>query len=346
MQRLVASRIPIDNATTPELKAGLVLTGTGKAPEHLFFASHKNKTALEQLNLHPIASVSKYSIWALAKLKLGFDSLKIPLSEFDSSPPEVRKWVLRLLFSDHSNLSKNLEMVQRASRDDSDEVRHESAIELRDSFVVGLSAYVMEWFFAEPYLPARDALLEHMAANAERSPDYWELITTLYEREPFGSQQRTRLEAASAGTSLYGALRRLAVKGEIPRLLPDDRILGAGPMTTINNNFGQGSSFGAVAFGGSVHVATANAISSVQHEPTRDVLQSVLSFINSADLNPGQKAEGETLVREAAAEPTKSTMQKLVGYLTALGGGAQAATGAVQGVDGLIEAVQQLPMFA
>lgn len=343
---LVETRIPIDTASTPELKAGLVLTGTGKAPEHLFFAAHKNKVALEQLNLHPVPSVSKYSIWALAKLRLGFDSLKIPLSEFDSSPPEVRKWVLRLLFSDAKHLAKNLEMVQRASRDNAEEVRHESAIELRHMFVPGLEAYVLEWFFSEPYIPGRDALIEHMAANAERAADYWEVVTTIYEREPFASQQRTRLEAASAGTSLYRALRRIAIKSELPTLLPDDRLFGGAPMTNITNTFGDGSNFGALSFGGDVHAATISAISSVQHEPTKEVLQAVLAFINAADLNPGQKAEGEQLVREAAGEPTKTRMQKLIGYLRALGSGAQAAGSAITGVDGLIDSIQGLPMLS
>jgi hypothetical protein len=343
--RLVETKIPIDTASTPELKAGLVLTGTGKAPENLFFASHKNKVALEQLNLHPVPSVSKYSIWALAKLRFGFDSLRIPLSEFDSSVPEVRKWVLRLLFSDSRHLSKNLEMVERASRDDSEEVRHESAIELRNIFVSGLDHYILAWFFLEPYAPARDALMEHMAANSEKAPDYWEVVTTIYEREPFGSQQRTRLEAASAGTTLYGALRRIAIKGELPRLLPDERIFGGGPVTNIKNTFGEGSNFGALSFGGDVNTATINAINSVQHEPTKQVLQAVLAFINVADLNPGQKAEGAQLVREAAGEPTKTRMQKLIGYLKTIGGGAQAAGSAVAGVDGLIDKVQSLPMF-
>ena len=340
-QRLIDTKIPIENATAEELKAGLILTGTSKAPEHLFFAAHKNKVALEQLNLHPVASVSKYSIWALAKLRLGFDSLKIPLSDFDSSPPEVRKWVLRLLFSDPKNLSKNLEMVQRAGRDDSDEVRHEGAIELRGAYVKDLGPHVMDWYHDEAFMPAKDALIEHMAAQAYKSDQYMELVTRTYEMAPFQSQSRTRLEAAAAGTSCYAELRRIAVKAEMPSLFTDSVLPRENHVTNINN-FGDNSNFGAVSFGGAVNADTITAIGSVQNPAIKATLESVLAFINSASLNPGQKAEGEQLVRDVATDPSKSKMQKLVGWMKAIGTGASAAGTAVGGLEGLVEKIQGL----
>jgi hypothetical protein len=341
LQILINTKIPIDNASSEELKAGLILTGTSKAPEHLFFAAHKNKVALEQLNLHPVPSVSKYSIWALAKLKLGFDSLKIPLSEFDSSPPEVRKWVLRLLFSDPKNLSKNLEMVQRAGRDESEEVRHEGAIELRGAYVRDLGSYVKDWYFNEPFMPAKDALIEHMAAQADKSEAYMELVTRIYETEPAMSQRRTRLEAATAGTSSYGELRRIAIKAETTSLFSDAALPKEIRVTNINN-FGDNSNFGAVSIGGDVNNQTIQAIGSVQNPAIKEVLESVLAFINGADLNPGQQAEGEQLVREAANEPNKTKMQKLIGYVKSIGTGASAAGTLVGGVDNLIEKIQSV----
>jgi hypothetical protein len=340
-QRLIETKIPIENASSEELKAGLILTGTSKAPEHLFFAAHKNMVALEQLNLHPVASVSKYSIWALAKLRLGFDSLKIPLSDFDSSPPEVRKWVLRLLFSDPKNLRKNLEMVQRAGRDDSEEVRYEGAIELRSAYVKDLGRYVIDWYHDETFVPAKDALIEHMAAQADKSVQYMELVSRTYEMAPFRSQLRTRLEAAAAGTGCYSELRRIEVKAEMPSLFPESA-LPKESYVTNNNYFGDGSNFGAVSIGGAVNAHTIQAIGSVQNPAIKEVLESVLAFINSADLNPGQKAEGEQLVREAATEPNKTKMQKLIGYVKAIGTGASAAGTLVGGVDGLIEKIQAL----
>jgi hypothetical protein len=345
MQKLLISeKIPIDNSSADELKAGLILAGTRKAPEHLFFANHKNVVALEQLNLHPVPSVSKYSIWALAKLKLGFDSLKIPIASFESSPPEIRKWILRLLFSDEKNLSKNLDMVQRAGRDDSDEVRHESAIELRNSFVNDLGNYVKDWYFSEPHIPARDALIEHMAAQAYRSDEYLELVSVMYEREPFGSQLRTRLEAAAAGTSCYQQLRRISAKQEIPTLFAGHQILGGNGVTNINNNFGTGNSFGALAIGGgAISADTISAVNSVQNSTAKEVLESVMSFINGVGLNAQQKAEAEGLLREAAKSPSKTTFQKLAGYLTSLGTAASAADSLVGGIDGLVEKIQAIP---
>lgn len=340
-QLLIDKKIPIENATADELKAGLILTGTSKAPEHLFFANHKNRVALEELNLHPVPSVSKYSIWALAKLKMGFDSLKIPLSEFESSPPEVRKWVLRLLFSDEQNLAKNIDMVQRAGRDDSEEVRHESAIELRGSFVSDMCPYVKDWYLNELYSPAHDALIEHMAAQAFKSEEYLELVTEKYERDQFGSQLRTRLEAAAAGTSTYAELRRISVKQENTTLFTGSQLAGGNSVTNITNDFGTGNNFGALAIGGgSISTETINAIGSVKNQNAKEVLEALLTFINGADLNPGQKAEGETLLREVAIEPTKTKFQKLIGYFTSLGGGASAAGNLIEGIDGLVEKIQ------
>jgi hypothetical protein len=338
---LIDTKIPIDSSSSEELKAGLILTGTAKAPEHLFFAAHKNKVALEQLNLHPVSSVSKYSIWALAKLKLGFDSLKIPLSDFDSSPPEVRKWVLRLLFSDPKNLAKNLEMVQRAGRDESEEVRHEGAIELRSAYVKDLGSYVMDWYFNESFIPAKDALIEHMAAQAYKSGAYMELVTRIYEIEPAKSQRRTRLEAAAAGTSSYGEFRRIAIKAETTSLFQDAALPRENPVTN-NYNFGDNSNFGAISIGGDVNNQTIQAVGSVQNPAIREVLESVLAFINGSELNPDQKAEGEQLVREAATEPNKTKMQKLIVYVKAIGTGASAVGTLVGGVDGLVEKIQSV----
>ena len=343
-QLLVDEKIPIENASAEELKAGLILTGTSKAPEHLFFANHKNRVALEELNLHPVPSVSKYSIWALAKLKLGFDSLKIPKSEFESSPPEVRKWVLRLLFSDERNLGKNLDMVQRAGRDESEEVRHESAIELRGSFVSDMCPYVKDWYLNESYVPAHDALIEHMAAQAFKSDEYLELVTETYERDSFASQRRTRLEAAAAGTSTYAELRRISAKQENATLFTGSQFTGGETVTNITNNFGTGNNYAALAIGGSsVSAETISAIGSVRNPSAKEVLEAVLTFINGADLNPGQMAEGEALVREVASDPSKTKFQKLIGYVKSLGAGASAASTLVGGVDGLVDKIQAIP---
>lgn len=339
-ERLVRTKIPIDTASTEELKAGLVLAGTSNAPEHLFFATHKNKVALEQLNLHPVPSVSKYSIWALAKLKLGFGALKIPLSEFDSSPPEVRKWVLRLLFTDPKSLRLNLEMVQRASCDTSEEVRHESAIELRDVYVEGLSTFITEWFFQEPFGPAREALMEHMAANGERSAEYWEIVTNLYEREPFSSHQRTRLEAAAAGSSLYGTLRIISAKGEIPMLLPENELFGSRSVTKVIQHF-PNAQIGAVSGSGDIRAQTISAIRGVQSEEVRTLLERVLATVALLP-QEHQRLEGTAIVAEVAKEPGKTTYQKLLGFLGGAKKGIDATSGLASGIDGLIGNISDL----
>jgi hypothetical protein len=270
---------------------------------------------------------------------LGFDALKIPLSDFDSSPPEVRKWVLRLLFSDEKNLAKNLEMVQRAGQDESEEVRYEAAIELRSIYVADLGSYTKDWYFSEPLTTVQDALIEHMAAQAYKSDEYMELITRIYEGEQPGSQRRIRLEAASAGTACYGELRRIAVAAEMTSLFPD-QLRARENHVTNNVNFGDNNNFGAVSVGGDVTAGAVHAVGLVQDQNVRETLESVLSLINGLDLDQDKRAQGEELVREAAVAPSRSRWQKLIEYVKGIGNTASAAGTLVGGVDGLIEKLQ------
>ena len=115
-------------------------------------------------------------------------------------------------------------------------------------------------------------------------------------------------------------------------------------MTNITNDFGTGNNFGALAIGGgSVSAETISAIGSVQNSSAKEVLEAAMTFINGADLNPGEKADGELLVREVASEPTKKKFQKLIGYMKSLGTGASAAGTLVGGIDGLIEKIKAIP---
>ena len=136
-KRLMSERIPLTHASVEELRAAIVLTGRGKAPEYLFLERHPNEIALSELNKHDDPSVAKYSLWGMAELKMGFSFLKIDMSEYDACEGQVRKWILRLLFSDERALSQNIDLIWHGAQDEDVEVREEAAIGLRNCYVEG-----------------------------------------------------------------------------------------------------------------------------------------------------------------------------------------------------------------
>jgi hypothetical protein len=334
---LVQTLIPLETAGPAELRAAIVLAGTGKAPEHLFDRKFPNAITLSQLNLHDVSSVSKYSIWALAQLKLGFSSLQIPLSQLESSTSEVRKWVLRLLFSDSDSLSKNLDLLSVARKDQSSEVREEAAIELRSTFVDGMEQQVSDWFFKEENIEAKMFLLDHMSAQAHRSSLYGPIVMEFYRTAPPKSDRRIRIEAAAAGTELYRDLRKLDLQEESGTLFANDNDHGGqGSMVHINQNF-SGSQIGAVSATGPVSVDTLNAIGQQTDAATKELLEKVVLALLA--MKPEEQATGQRLVRDIAESPERSKWQNLLGFLKGAKEGAVAIGGSIEGLDSLIESV-------
>jgi hypothetical protein len=341
-QRLVETRIPLDTASPEELRAAIVLAGMGKSPEHLFHGRHTNAIALSELNLHHVPSVSKYSIWALAELKLGYSSLQLPISSLEASAPEVRKWFLRLLFSDAYALKRHLDLVQYAQTDASTEVREEAAMELRGTYVEGLSTPVRDWFFNEVHEEARYALLEHMAAQSIHDDTYRTITTEFYRRALLKSDTRNRVEAAAAGTPLFRELRKIALVEESVSLFSNDNEFAFGDrsVTNINQNFNN-SQIGAVSASGNISAETLAAVNEVKNSSERELLLSSLTLISQLQSSDARR-EGERLVATVAGEPEKSKWQRLIGFLKGAREGAQDAKGLTDGIDGLIGNIQDI----
>jgi hypothetical protein len=340
-QRLIDTRIPLDTASPEELRAAIILAGTGKSPENLFHASHSNAIALSELNKHDVASVSKYSIWALTELRLGFSTLKIPISALTNYPPEVRKWFLRLLFSDNHALAKNLDLVDYARSDPSTEVREEAAMELRGTYIEGLSAPVTKWFFNEEYKEARFVLLEHMAAQSGRDTTYERIAMEFYKRELPKSDSRTRIEAAAAGTPLYRDLRKFAIMEEGTSLFSNDNeFVGSIPMTQINQTFNN-SQIGAVSGAGGVTAQSINAVHKVEDTSARDVLLRSLNLIAQFS-NNDLRANGEEIVQEVAGTPAAGKWAKLLEYFKSAKESVDTAGGLAGGINDLIGNISDL----
>ena len=334
-KRLVNERIPLDHATSDELRAAIVLTGRGKAPENLFSAHHTNAVALSELNLHDEPGVTKYSLWALAELGLGFSSLKINISQYDSCDPQVRKWILRLLFSDELALSRNIDLIWHGAKDDAVEVREEAAIGLSECYVKGAAKEIMRWYVNEPEPLVREALIDHFALYSHRDERYAGLIVEEYQRSQVRSEVRDRIEARVRGTDLYGQLKMLELKQQTFALMANNNGFMGWPMTKNEINI-HNSQVGLASTSG---VATANQVTfnagaSAEALPT--LLSQFLSYLNSVD-NPEFKRQGEEIAQQIAQEPKKSLLERAVNLVKLASSGAQAGSDLATSGGELIE---------
>jgi hypothetical protein len=332
---LVETLVPLETADDASLRSAIVLTGTKKAPEHLFDRRHPNAIALSELNLHNNPSVSKYSIWALAQLEHGYSSLLLPEDRIEASAPEIRKWVYRLLISDPDWLRRKLDMIEALPNDSSAEVREEAAIELRDAFTPGLDKIVSKWLFREEHLETKALLLDHMTAQSDRSAMYVTIVMEMYKHAAPQSNERLRMEAAAAKTPLFSQLRRTAIVEEGGMLFANDNELFGGNVVNINVHGGQ---VGAVTASGNITGETIAAIAQVQNADTKEILTRVFELIGNVQ-DPKRKIEAEVAIKEVAAKPSKSAWRKVLDVLQGIKAGVVEVHDTITDVDELIDMV-------
>ncbi|WP_432770780.1 MAG: hypothetical protein HEQ22_08640 [Sphingopyxis sp.] len=336
--KLVQTLIPLEASNSAELRAAIVLAGTDHAPQHMFHRKFTNAISLGQLNQHDVPSVSKYSIWAITQLDLGFSCLTLPIADIEGCAPEVRKWMFRLLFRDATSLQKHLEMIDVARKDGSREVREEAAIGLRETFVNGIENRVIEWFFREDHDETKNALLDHMAAHCSQSEQYKSIVLDFYRSSGFKSDARNRIEAASIKTDLYRELRMIEMEDEQGRLFANDNFGKGSTMVNNNQNF-IGNQIGAVTGSGDINTDTLSAVAQTD-EATRQILQKVLQILPR--LSEEDQGVGMLLVKEIAENPGKSTWQKFLGFLSGAKKTIDATGGFAGSIDGLVGEITDL----
>lgn len=338
-QELVRTRIPLETEDAAVLRTAIVMAGKGKAPEHLFEARHTNAVALSELNTHHVPSVSKYSIWAITQLRLGFSSLILKPEEIEILPPQVRKWVFRLLISDGLALSKNLDLFSLLLKEPDSEVREEAAIELRDVFVEGLERYVSDWFQREEDGNIRALLADHMVAQNQRSSGYRDFVIDLYRKASPKSDERVRMEAASARTELFREFRKIDIEEERGALFAMNDNEGDKPSSGDTYNINQtviADSVGALSGGGPIEAQTIAAVQQMEDRDQQAVLETVLGlFKRIAD--DDKRREAQTIVRDVAKEPSKNGWQKIIGFLSGVKEGSVAINGTAENAVELIE---------
>lgn len=340
-KRLVEERVPLDDATPEELRAAIVLTGRGRAPEHIFFARFKNDVALSELNQHDEPTVVKYSLWAMAERNLGFGYLKINLAEYDSCPAQVRKWILRLLFSDEVALSQNLDLIWHGAQDGAVEVREEAAIGLRQCYVEAAVSDIIRWYNNEPADLVKVCLIDHMASFAFREARYEELVTRIYGGEQYRSELRGRIEACVAGTEIFKKLRTVELKEEVVNLFTNDNDMDGVLMPKIEQNF-PNANIGGVTGTGNVNVGgqiiDQSGVSGAQ---LAQVIEKLMAFANQLP-DETAAAEGKQLAVDLKAKPSKSSFQKLIGWTKTATSGLHAGSGLITAGGELVHDLDSL----
>jgi hypothetical protein len=171
---------------------------------------HENPELVKALGGHHDNIVSRYTVWAITENEaLGLEDLGIDIRNIEQQPPNVRAWLFRLIALTPEDAERYFEYVELGTRDPAVEARAGLALGLRDTYFNGIEVLVLDWFTSESDLEVSHYLLDHMVKQASNCPNYEEMVLDVYEKEPTGSSLRERMEAAAAGTVLYGKFKRM-----------------------------------------------------------------------------------------------------------------------------------------
>jgi hypothetical protein len=119
-------------------------------------------------------------------------------------------------------------------------------------------------------------------------------------------------------TSMYGKLRRIAISSEQASLDLTTQQTVQVTMVQQNINTG-GGSIGVVSGEGTVIAHSIQAVNSMAgNNDLKDALSDLLAFIEKSSLAASQKKEGAELVTAVAAQPTRTGLGKLAGWLKVL----------------------------
>jgi hypothetical protein len=271
--------INVDRADPLTLKWAALLAGYGRAPSNLFHPSHENAILLGELNLHPAAEVSEYSVWAFwQNPQYEISDLRIPLHSLSHYPDNVRRWINRLITKDESFVSTNLGLFDHLWEDEATNAREGLALGIRQLYVPELDEHVLDWHDHESEDSIRELLLEHMAFSSPQSEHYSDIVQEQFLRAGRFSGIRKRLLAASEGKELYSKLRLIDLRDEvhsadlfIPRQAEGPPIMIMGDVNVSPTNFNAGRDITGQNLVGGDMIGSANA--AIQSMPSSQTVE-------------------------------------------------------------------------
>lgn len=311
------------------LKWAIFLAGYGRAPEDLFSPRHANEVFLGELNGHPSDDIREYSIWALwERPEFDVRHLKIAKQDVHKHPESVRKWLYRLMLqSPHLN-DFDHDVLADLRADASASAREGLARGVVDLADPSYNSELMDWAVEEKDALVHEVLLCSLAARQVADSDIDSLIRSRFDAAGPGSSLRKKVLASAAHSQLYPELRQIEARDAIATsglamfggkqqsfLLGQGGLtVNNGPVFNVNNLSAQNLVAGDMI--NSAHGAIQKMDAS--HSPDKEILQAVLEFVRSREI-PGDKArEITTIIEAAAAEPSKSNKERLLGAMKGL----------------------------
>lgn len=317
-------KIDIEKADEVSLKLALVLVGLDRAIENIFDPRHSNAEIIKVLGTHHEPIVAQYSVWAAAENPdLGAKDLGIRINELDVQPPNVRSYVYRLFAEESTRTKLRHDVIVQGSQDEDDEARLGLAIGLRDSYYDGLETVTVDWLYEEEDADIRLHLLDHMVAQSERLESYKRISIEHYDFSASDARARSRMEAAAAGTSLYGDFKRM--------IYEEEKGLFGGNVNNYIQNI-NGDVQGPVSqFGDANNNGTIQAhLSEQQINEAKVILENASDVLKSVPLSGEVKEAAENALIAAKQEPNKENIGRLVKSL-------EVAEAAFKAVGGMAE---------
>lgn len=321
-------RLNIDVAEPEILKIALLAVGLDRAPSYMFDPSHENSAIVRALGAHDHPIVSQYSVWAISENnKLGLNDLGIPLSDIEALKPNVRGWVLRLFAERGGIHADRHDRIFQGSIDPEAEVRLSVAAGLRDTHYDGIEEIVPNWFADESDPEVKGFLMDHLVRQTAKAESYKGIVTSAYE---FADQNnRTRMEAAAAGTPMFGEFQRLTDTAKQPLFNFMELTMG----DKRNTSFGTVNA-GAVSIEGDAnnYGNVQNNLNSDKRKIAVDTLSEILDYLPNLPVTDGRKEQLKELANTAKSNPNKALIEKVTSALKST----EEALGSVAGAGGHI----------
>lgn len=341
--------IRVDQADDLTLKWGALLAGYDRAPDNLFHPRCENRTLLGVLNEHSAPEVSEYSVWALWKNELyGPADMRIGIAEIRKQPPNVRRWINRLLTKRPEHL--NPDILADLVWDCSTVAREGLAQGLRENWIPGSSDLVRSWYEREAEQHIVYLLLEHMSAFSDEDEAYRETVQQIYMVEDSTVELRRRLLAAAQGTRLHNEFRRFDVRQQAartPGLFEDassPTIINVGLVElNMGSTFNAGRDINAQNIaGGDVIAKTGRAIQNIapENRAQQDVLQEILELLSSKKIDGSHATQIAEATHGVATSSTEQNKKKLIDTLRTVKDSSALAAGAAAQVDKLVDIVR------
>jgi hypothetical protein len=341
---MAALRLDPDSATCAELRSATLLIGLRKAPDTLFSGRFPVSDVIGDLNRHDDAIVAQYSFWATVEHpSLSLRHIRVPARDFPTLPPNVQGWAYRVLTKEGSLAAEHYEAIIAASESPYVEVREGAAIGLREIYYDSLDVTVSDWLIDESDQLVRERLLEHMAAQVNKSSTYREEVTAAFHQSGSRSLLRSRLEAANTDDSLALEFRRIALQTADPDLFAEI----VAPRMSTQNFHGPvtAGGFSNTGTGNSGHVNIMNAADA--QAKVLPLLEELRLKLNAENAITEVKV-GSQLLSTAIETPTKGTVERVLGWLKDVkeGGEAVASIGqlATQAYDQIAPLLDCLPL--